>query len=143
VLALPDGAAVTEVSAEVGVLRQALHAWVRRCRAPGLAGLALARYEAPEEVLSDNGIQFTARFARGGEVLRRELLDDARPFTSLLEAQAPVKPSCTVAGLPPSPPRQAAVGSRPGAGTFSKRRTKRSSPTFPTASGVSASGSSA
>jgi hypothetical protein len=30
---------------------------------------ALARYGAPEEVLSDNGIQFTARFARGGEVL--------------------------------------------------------------------------
>src|SRR3954463_7968942 len=82
---------------------------------------ALARYGAPEEVLSDNGKQFTDRFGRGGEVLfdkicrrnaiahrltrprsptttgkierfhqtlRRELLDDARPFTSLLEAQA-------------------------------------------------------
>src|SRR4051794_28983194 len=82
---------------------------------------ALGRYGAPEEVLSDNGKQFTARFGRGGEVLfdkicrrngiahrltqprsptttgkierfhltlRRELLDDARPFTSLLEAQA-------------------------------------------------------
>lgn len=76
---------------------------------------------APEEVLTDNGQQFTARFARGGEVLfdkicrrngiahrltqpgsptttgkierfhqtlRRDLLDDARPFTGLLEAQA-------------------------------------------------------
>src|SRR3954447_6011197 len=84
---------------------------------------ALARYGAPEEVLSDNGIQFTARFARGGEVLfdkicrrngiahrltqprsptttgkierfhqtlRRELLDDARPFVSVLAAQAAV-----------------------------------------------------
>src|SRR3954452_12701244 len=82
---------------------------------------ALQRFGAPEEVLTDNGQQFTARFARGGEVLfdkicrrngiahrltqprsptttgkierfhqtlRRELLDDARPFTGLLEAQA-------------------------------------------------------
>jgi transposase InsO family protein len=82
---------------------------------------ALARYGAPEEVLTDNGKQFTDRFGRGGEVLfdkicrrnaiahrltqprsptttgkierfhqtlRRELLDDARPFTSLVEAQA-------------------------------------------------------
>ena len=82
---------------------------------------ALERYGAPEEVLTDNGKQFTGRFGRGGEVLfdkicrrngiahrltapssptttgkverfhqtlRRELLDDARPFTSLLEAQA-------------------------------------------------------
>ena len=78
---------------------------------------------APEEVLTDNGKQFTDRFGRGGEVLfdkicrrngiahrltqpgsptttgkierfhqtlRRELLDDARPFTSLLQAQAAV-----------------------------------------------------
>jgi hypothetical protein len=29
---------------------------------------ALARYGAPEEVLTDNGKQFTARFDRGGEV---------------------------------------------------------------------------
>jgi transposase InsO family protein len=82
---------------------------------------ALQRYGAPEEVLTDNGQQFTGRFSRGGEVLfdkicrrngithrltrprsptttgkierfhqtlRRELLDDARPFTSVLEAQA-------------------------------------------------------
>jgi hypothetical protein len=82
---------------------------------------ALARYGAPEEVLTDNGKQFTDRFGQGGEVLfdkicrrnaiahrltqprsptttgkierfhqtlRRELLDDARPFTSLLQAQA-------------------------------------------------------
>jgi transposase InsO family protein len=82
---------------------------------------ALERYGAPEEVLTDNGKQFTARFGRGGEVLfdkicrrngiahrltqpssptttgkierfhqtlRRELLDQARPCTSLLEAQA-------------------------------------------------------
>jgi transposase InsO family protein len=81
---------------------------------------ALQRYGAPEEVLTDNGKQFTARFGRGGEVLfdricrrnaithrltkprsptttgkierfhqtlRRELLDDAHPFSSLLEAQ--------------------------------------------------------
>ena len=81
----------------------------------------LQRYGAPEEVLTDNGKQFTDRFGRGGEVLfdkicrrngiahrltaprsptttgkierfhqtlRRELLDDARPFASLLEAQA-------------------------------------------------------
>ena len=84
---------------------------------------ALERFGAPEEVLSDNGKQFTDRFGRGGEVLfdkicrrngiahrltapssptttgkierfhqtlRRELLDDARPFTSLLQAQAAV-----------------------------------------------------
>ena len=82
---------------------------------------ALERYGAPEEVLTDNGKQFTDRFGRGGEVLfdkicrrngiahrltqprsptttgkierfhqtlRRELLDDARPFVSLLAAQA-------------------------------------------------------
>jgi transposase InsO family protein len=82
---------------------------------------ALARFGVPEEVLTDNGKQFTDRFGRGGEVLfdkicrrnaithrltqprsptttgkierfhqtlRRELLDDARPFTSLLQAQA-------------------------------------------------------
>src|SRR3954452_25563852 len=30
---------------------------------------ALERYGAPEEVLTDNGKQFTARFGRGGEVL--------------------------------------------------------------------------
>jgi transposase InsO family protein len=84
---------------------------------------ALARYGVPEEVLTDNGKQFTARFGRGGEVLfdricrrngithrltqpssptttgkierfhqtlRRELLDQAPPFTSLLQAQAAV-----------------------------------------------------
>src|SRR5205085_97536 len=39
VLAVLDGAAVTEVAAEVGVSRQSLHAWVRRYRAAGLAGL--------------------------------------------------------------------------------------------------------
>ena len=82
---------------------------------------ALARCGVPEEVLTDNGKQFTDRFGQGGEVLfdkicrrngiahrltqprsptttgkierfhqtlRRELLDDARPFTSLVEAQA-------------------------------------------------------
>jgi transposase InsO family protein len=84
---------------------------------------ALQRYGVPEEVLTDNGQQFTGRFSRGGEVLfdkicrrngiahrltqprsptttgkierfhqtlRRELLDDARPFTSLLLAQAAI-----------------------------------------------------
>jgi hypothetical protein len=83
----------------------------------------LQRYGAPEEVLTDNGKQFTDRFGRGGEVLfdkicrrngithrltqprsptttgkierfhltlRRELLDDARPFESVLEAQAAI-----------------------------------------------------
>lgn len=82
---------------------------------------ALERYGVPEEVLTDNGQQFTGRFSRGGEVLfdkicrrnaiahrltqprsptttgkierfhqtlRRELLDDAAPFVSLLDAQA-------------------------------------------------------
>jgi transposase InsO family protein len=84
---------------------------------------ALERYGVPEEVLTDNGQQFTGRFSRGGEVLfdkicrrngithrltqprsptttgkierfhqtlRRELLDDARPFESVLEAQAAI-----------------------------------------------------
>jgi transposase InsO family protein len=82
---------------------------------------ALQRFGVPEEVLTDNGKQFTDRFGQGGEVLfdkicrrnaiahrltqprsptttgkierfhqtlRRELLDDARPFTGVLEAQA-------------------------------------------------------
>ena len=82
---------------------------------------ALERYGAPEEVLTDNGKQFTGRFGRGGEVLfdkicrrngiahrltaprsptttgkierfhqtlQSELLDQAPPFASLLEAQA-------------------------------------------------------
>jgi transposase InsO family protein len=82
---------------------------------------ALERFGAPEEILTDNGKQFTDRFGRGGEVLfdkicrrngiahrltaprsptttgkierfhqtlQRELLDDAPPFASLLEAQA-------------------------------------------------------
>jgi transposase InsO family protein len=82
---------------------------------------ALGRYGVPEEVLTDNGKQFTARFGQGGEVLfdricrdnaiahrltqpasptttgkverfhqtlRRELLADHEPFTSLAAAQA-------------------------------------------------------
>src|SRR4051812_8225721 len=84
---------------------------------------ALQRFGAPEEVLTDNGKQFSDRFGRGGELLfdkicrrnaithrltaprsptttgkierfhqtlRRELLADARPFTSLLAAQAAI-----------------------------------------------------
>ena len=84
---------------------------------------ALVRFGIPEEVLSDNGKQFTDRFGKGGEVLfdkicrhngithrltqpasptttgkverfhltlRRELLDDHEPFTSLEQAQAAV-----------------------------------------------------
>src|SRR4051795_6781548 len=38
-MAVLDGASPTEVAAEVGVSRQSLHAWVRRYRAAGLAGL--------------------------------------------------------------------------------------------------------
>src|SRR5690349_15748028 len=82
---------------------------------------ALAGFGVPEEVLTDNGKQFTDRFGKGGEVLfdricrdngiihrltaprhptttgkierfhktlRRELLDDAVPFTDLAAAQA-------------------------------------------------------
>lgn len=81
---------------------------------------ALSRYGIPDELLTDNGKQFTARFGRGGEVLfdricrengithrltrphsptttgkverfhqtlRRELLDDHGPFTSIEHAQ--------------------------------------------------------
>jgi transposase InsO family protein len=81
---------------------------------------ALQRYGVPEEVLTDNGKQFTARFGRGGEVLfdricrdngivhrltqpasptttgkierfhqtlRRDLLADHEPFTTLDEVQ--------------------------------------------------------
>jgi transposase InsO family protein len=40
VMAVLDGAAVTEVAAEAGVSRQSVHAWVGRYRAAGLAGLA-------------------------------------------------------------------------------------------------------
>jgi transposase len=39
VLAVLDGASVTEVAAEVGVSRQAVHVWVARYREAGLAGL--------------------------------------------------------------------------------------------------------
>ena len=82
---------------------------------------ALRRYGVPDEVLSDNGKQFTARFGKGGEVLfdricrdngithrltepacptttgkverfhktfRREFLDHALPFDTVLAAQA-------------------------------------------------------
>jgi transposase InsO family protein len=84
---------------------------------------ALRTYGVPDEVLTDNGKQFTDRFGKGGEVLfdricrdngiihrltaprhptttgkierfhgslRRELLDDAVPFTGLAAAQAAV-----------------------------------------------------
>ena len=40
VMAVLDGARVSEVAAEVGVSRQSVHAWVARYRAAGLAGLA-------------------------------------------------------------------------------------------------------
>jgi transposase-like protein len=39
VMAVLDGAVVTEVAGEMGVSRQSVHAWVRRYRAAGLAGL--------------------------------------------------------------------------------------------------------
>ena len=39
VMAVLDGATVTEVAAEVGASRQAVHAWVRRYREAGLPGL--------------------------------------------------------------------------------------------------------
>src|SRR4051812_31226527 len=39
-MAVLDGAGVTEVAAEIGVSRQSVHAWVRRYREAGLAGLA-------------------------------------------------------------------------------------------------------
>ncbi|MEV5705958.1 IS481 family transposase [Actinoallomurus sp. NPDC052274] len=81
---------------------------------------ALGRFGIPDELLTDNGKQFTARFGRGGEVLfdricrengithrltrpssptttgkverfhqtlRRELLNDHGPFTSITHAQ--------------------------------------------------------
>jgi transposase InsO family protein len=84
---------------------------------------ALVRFGVPEEILTDNGKQFTDRFGKGGEVLfdkicrrnaithrltqpasptttgkierfhltlRRELLDDHDPFTSIEDAQAAV-----------------------------------------------------
>jgi transposase len=39
VMAVLDGARVSEVAAEAGVSRQSVHAWLRRYRAAGLAGL--------------------------------------------------------------------------------------------------------
>ena len=39
VLAVLDGASVSEVAAEVGVSRQSVHAWLVRYRRDGLAGL--------------------------------------------------------------------------------------------------------
>src|SRR4051794_34581388 len=38
-MAVLDGASVSEVAAEIGVSRQTVHAWLRRYRAAGLAGL--------------------------------------------------------------------------------------------------------
>ena len=40
VMAVLDGARVTEVAAEFGVSRQSVHSWVTRYREAGLAGLA-------------------------------------------------------------------------------------------------------
>ena len=40
VMAVLEGARVSEVAAEVGVSRQSLHSWLARYRAAGLAGLA-------------------------------------------------------------------------------------------------------
>jgi transposase-like protein len=40
VMAVLDGARVSEVAAEVGVSRQSLHSWLARYRQGGLAGLA-------------------------------------------------------------------------------------------------------
>jgi transposase len=40
VMAVLDGARVSEVAAEIGVSRQSLHAWLSRYREAGLAGLA-------------------------------------------------------------------------------------------------------
>ncbi|WP_423203117.1 IS481 family transposase [Krasilnikovia cinnamomea] len=85
---------------------------------------ALREYGVPDELLTDNGKQFTARFNQGGgevmfdricrengithrltkprsptttgkverfhQSLRRELLDDHPPFTSIIEAQAAI-----------------------------------------------------
>jgi hypothetical protein len=99
---------------------------------------ALRRYGVPDEVLTDNGKQFTDRFGKGGEVLfdricrdnaithrltepssptttgkverfhgtfRREFLDFAGPFESLLSAQAAV--DTWVAGYNCDRPHQA------------------------------------
>jgi len=99
---------------------------------------ALRRYGVPDEVLTDNGKQFTDRFGKGGEVLfdricrdnaithrltepssptttgkverfhgsfRREFLDVAVPFESLLAAQAAV--DTWVAGYNCDRPHQA------------------------------------
>jgi transposase-like protein len=60
VMAVRDGAAVTEVAAEVGVSRQSLHAWVRRYREAGLAGL-VDRSQRPQS--SPN--QAAPRWKRG------------------------------------------------------------------------------
>jgi len=40
VMAVMDGASVTEVAAELGVARQSVHSWLARYREAGLAGLA-------------------------------------------------------------------------------------------------------
>jgi transposase InsO family protein len=117
------------------LLVETLHAWppvLRRAFAARRSTIAEAdyavctpssRYGSPEEILTDNGKQFTDRFGKGGEVLfdkicrkngiahrltapasptttgkverfhltlRRELLDDADPFPSLLAAQAAI-----------------------------------------------------
>src|SRR4051794_28026284 len=55
VMAVLDGASVSEVAVEVGVSRQSVHAWVRRYRAAGLAGLADRSRPPPVEPESGRG----------------------------------------------------------------------------------------
>ena len=43
VMAVSDGARVSEVAAEIGVSRQSVHAWVARYREAGLAGWRIGR----------------------------------------------------------------------------------------------------
>src|SRR3954447_23363386 len=60
VMAVLDGAAVTEVAAEAGVSRQSVHAWVARYRAAGLAGL-VDRSQRPRRSPSQAAPELEAR----------------------------------------------------------------------------------
>jgi hypothetical protein len=76
---------------------------------------ALQRYGVPEEVLTDNGKQFTARFGRGGEVLFDLLLPAA-----LMALPAPVANAHRSEPEPaPVPPPQPPVVT-PGAVEFDR-----------------------
>src|SRR4051794_18297861 len=76
VMAVVDGAAVTEVAAEVAVSRQSVHAWVARYRNGGLAGVGgpATRTKSPHTNRRGRAGAHTSPIARHAVVDRRPQL---------------------------------------------------------------------